>query len=387
MSPRTRSLWVSVHRWSGIILGLLVVLIGVTGSLLVYEDELDTLLNPDLFRVQPGDAYRSYDEIIAAAAAAGPDHLQPGYVSRMDDSPARPVVVTLQGNTSEELQVFVNPYTAEVLGVRSGLSSLALIRRLHGDLALGSVGEDLIGALSIVMALMCVMGLVIWWPAKGAWLRSLKINFHARPKLMLRDLHNAGGAYLFVFLFVSAVTVPPIVWKLTTPSAGPAQSSSAGPEQAGGPAQGGPPQRTSASSALPPSISWQAAIDAAQTRVPGQWVGFTLKPLGPAPFYMVRLWPPGETETPEMTTVFVNRYSGEILRVSSPQALTPTRMISADFVITLHSGAVAGDVGRLLMFIAGFGFAVLFASGLATWWMRTFPGKRASDTSTEHAAE
>ncbi len=395
MSPRTRSLWVSVHRWSGIILGVLVVLIGVTGSLLIYEDELDTLLNPDLFRVQPGETYLPYDEIIAAAAAVSPDHLQPGYLSRLDDSPARPVVVTLQGDTSEEVQVFINPYTAEVLGTRSGLSSMALIRRLHGDLALGSIGEDIIGVLSIVMAFMCVMGLVVWWPSKGAWLRSFKVNFRARPRILLRDLHNAGGAYMFVFLFLSAVTVPPIVWKLTTPSAGPAQSTNAGPAQAGGstqsessqsgPAQGGPPQ--GAPAVLPPSISWQAAIDAAQDAVSGQWVGFTLKPLGPAPFYMVRLWPPGETETTEMTTVFVNRYSGNILRVSSPQALTPTRMISADFVITLHSGAVAGDVGRLLMFIAGLGFAVLFASGLATWWIRTFPSKRTLETSTEQAAE
>ena len=96
MSPRTRSLWVSMHRWSGIILGLLVVLIGVTGSLLVYEDELDTLLNPDLFRVEPGDVYLPYDAIVAAAAAVGPDHLQPGYLTRLDDSPSRPVVVTVQ---------------------------------------------------------------------------------------------------------------------------------------------------------------------------------------------------------------------------------------------------------------------------------------------------
>ncbi len=174
MSPRTRSLWVSMHRWSGIILGLLVVLIGVTGSLLVYEDELDTLLNPDLFRVEPGDVYLPYDAIVAAAAAVGPDHLQPGYLTRLDDSPSRPVVVTLQGDTSEEVQVFVNPYTAEALGLRSGLSSMALIRRLHGDLGLGSIGEDIIGVLSIIMALMCVIGLVVWWPSKGAWLRSLK---------------------------------------------------------------------------------------------------------------------------------------------------------------------------------------------------------------------
>ena len=82
------------------------------------------------------------------------------------------------------------------------------------------------------------------------------------------------------------------------------------------------------------------------------------------------MWKKGEVATPAMTTVFVNRYNGEIIRVSSPQAMTPIRMISADFLITLHSGAIAGLPGRLIMFIAGLGFAVLFFSGLATWVMR-----------------
>lgn len=71
-----------------------------------------------------------------------------------------------------------------------------------------------------------------------------------------------------------------------------------------------------------------------------------------------------------MTTVFVNRHNGDIIRISSPAAMTPTRLISADFVITLHSGAIAGLIGRIIMFVAGLGFAVLFVSGIATWWMR-----------------
>ena len=363
MSPTTRNIWVVTHRWTGIILGLVVVLIGVTGSLLVFEDDLDILLNPELYRVEAGAEGERlpYDALMKAAAAAGPQNLTPGYFSRIDDNPNRPVVVTLQGRGTNEVQVFVNPYTAEVVGTRGGFSSLALIRRLHGDLALGDLGEDLIGVLSIAISLMCLMGLVLWWPSRGAWIRSLKINFRAQPRLMLRDLHNAGGAYLFIFLLLSAVTVPPIVWKLTTPGAGPAQ--------AGGP-PAAPQRPTGLGIKPPPNIPWQTAINAAQLAVPDQWVGFTLRPLGPAPFYMVRLFPPGETGTPQMTTVFVNRYNGDIIRISSPAAMTPTRLISADFVITLHSGAIAGLTGRIIMFVAGLGFAVLFVSGIATWWMR-----------------
>jgi sulfite reductase (NADPH) flavoprotein alpha-component len=203
-----------------------------------------------------------------------------------------------------------------------------------------------------------LMGLVLWWPGRGAWTRSLKINWTSRPRLVLRDLHNAGGAYLSIFLLLSAITVPPIIWKLTTPQGGPPQTGQQARETS--PPSGGPPT----------SISWQAAVDAAKAAVPGQWVGFVLRPLGPAPFYMIRVWPPGETGTPQMTTVFVNRYTGSIIRISSPSSLTLTRLISSDYLISLHSGAIAGLPGRLIMFIAGLGFAVLFASGLATWLIR-----------------
>ncbi|MGY8963674.1 MAG: PepSY-associated TM helix domain-containing protein [Rhodospirillales bacterium] len=357
MTPRTRTFWLLGHRWIGIILGLLIVLIGITGALLEFEDALDTALNPSLYNVQPGETYLPYD-VLVAAAADGHTDLKSGYFSRNNDTATTPVIVTMQGARSEEVQVFVNPYTAEVIGHRSGLSSIALIRRLHGDLALGDVGEDIIGVVSVLISVLCLMGLVLWWPGRGAWTRSLKINWTSRPRLVLRDLHNAGGAYLFIFLLLSAITVPPIIWKLTTPQGGPPQTGQQARETS--PPSGGPPT----------SISWQAAVDAAKAAVPGQWVGFVLRPLGPAPFYMIRVWPPGETGTPQMTTVFVNRYTGSIIRISSPSSLTLTRLISSDYLISLHSGAIAGLPGRLIMFIAGLGFAVLFASGLATWLIR-----------------
>ena len=381
MTPRTRALWVLAHRWTGLTLGVLIVLIGVTGSILIFEDELYAVLNPDLARVEPGDAYLPYDVLVAAAAEGYAD-LRPGYIARLNDADTTPLVVTLQGASSREEKVIVNPYTAEVLGHQSAFSSLALIRRLHADFALGDVGRNAVGVLSIVVAVMSLVGLVLWWPGKGAWARSLKINWRARPRLLLRDLHNAGGAYVFVFVLLSAITVPPIVWKLTTPDGGPPAAAS-GPPQADAPARPGPPASgPPPTGARPMSIPWQQAVDAAQAAVPGQWVGFALRPLGPAPFYMVRLWPPGETATPEMTTVFVNRYNGGIIRVSSPQAMTPIRLISADFLITLHSGAIVGFPGRLIMFIAGLGFAVLFFSGLATWVMRrtSRPDQPASPT-------
>ncbi len=46
MQQVRRSRWFSVHRWLGIVLGAWFALVGITGSLLVYEDPIDEWLNP-----------------------------------------------------------------------------------------------------------------------------------------------------------------------------------------------------------------------------------------------------------------------------------------------------------------------------------------------------
>ncbi len=365
MKARTKKALLVFHRWAGISSGLIIVLVGVTGSILVFEDELDVALNPDLYSAETKGIRLPLDEIISQTAQAHPGW-QPAFVSRLDDAPGRTLTVTLRDADSNERQVFVDPFTAEIVGERSSLSSMALIRRLHGDLTLGAVGENALGLLSILLMVMFTVGLALWWPRKGRVPEALSVKWDGGPNRVIRDLHNTGGVYMFVFLFLSAVTVPPIVWKLTAPQVGP-PAATAAPRSAPGnagpriPAQAGGP---------PASIPWQDAADAALEAVPDSWLGFILRPAGPQPFYLIRVFPPGENAVAAQSTVFVNRYTGEIIRISAPAAPTWMSLLSADFAASLHSGAIAGLSGRLVMFVAGLFFPALFVTGFLLWWRR-----------------
>ena len=62
-----RKLLFQIHLWTGLILFAPLVLIGLSGSLLVYHDELDALFKPKTEIVTSGGTARSYDEIAAAA--------------------------------------------------------------------------------------------------------------------------------------------------------------------------------------------------------------------------------------------------------------------------------------------------------------------------------
>lgn len=365
MKASTKQAWLIFHRWSGIITGILIVLVGITGSILIFEDELDVAFNGDLYAVATADEHMPLDRITSSAEEQNPNW-QAFFVSRLDDAVERTFIVTLRHASGDEKQIFVDPYTASVISERSSLSSMALIRRLHGDLTLGSIGENTLGLLALLLMAMFMAGLVIWWPRKDTLKSALSVKWDGGSRRVLRDLHNTSGVYLFFFLFLSALTVPPIVWKLTTPGGGPPPARAAASPS--GPSSASP--SAIQNSSPPQTISWQQASDAALNVVPDTWLGFILRPLGPQPFYLVRVFPPGENAVSKQTTVFVNRYKGNIIRVSAPAAPTWTSLLSADFAASLHSGAIAGLPGRLIMFIAGLFFPALFVTGFILWWRR-----------------
>jgi uncharacterized iron-regulated membrane protein len=69
-----RVLWLRVHRYIGLVVGALFVLVGLTGSILAFWQAIDEWLNADVMRIEvPLQAtYRPLDEILLAAKAIAP---------------------------------------------------------------------------------------------------------------------------------------------------------------------------------------------------------------------------------------------------------------------------------------------------------------------------
>lgn len=358
MILRYRDAWVTFHRWMGLILGAVIAVLGVTGTLLVFEKELDAALNPALFRVAPQGEIQQFDDIVASAAAAKPG-TRPKYWQRLSGSPHEAFKVVVEDSTGAETQVFVDPYSLKILGERSGLSAMALVRRIHGDLVMGTVGSNIVGILSIASVLFFAAGAVLWWPAKGGFRRALTVRSDGGTPRLMRDLHNVVGAIPIVLFVIAAMTVPPIVWKFTSPAGGPPS----GIER---------PQASSMAASAPlRAIGWQRAAEIAAEKVPGQYVGFQLLAEGPRGVYMVRFWPEGEVaNVRHMTNVFIEPTTGRFMRIQSPGTFTALSLIQADFAANIHSGSIAGLPGRIVMAVAGLALPVLFGTGLMMWLLK-----------------
>ena len=116
-------------------------------------------------------------------------------------------------------------------------------------------------------------------------------------------------------------------------------------------------------------MTWQAAATFAAQEAPGQYVGLILRNEGPRGIYMVRFWPKGETAVSKQSNIIMPLTGGRIIRVQRPAPFTPASIYKTDFAASIHSGAILGLPGRLVMFFAGFGLPVLFVTGLVMWWL------------------
>jgi uncharacterized iron-regulated membrane protein len=221
---------VRLHRWFGLVIAGFLVMAGLTGSLLAWNDELEAWLAPELFVASPAGPGPALDplELRARVQAAYPGT----FVARapLQLEPGRTLVFRLYalpppgGGKSPALaadQVFVNPWTGRLQGERlwgdigQGLKNLMpFVLRLHDSLALDLVGRYLMGAAALLWTLDCFAGAWLTLPPRASrgggpsWLRRWRpawaVRWRAGAHKLSFDLHRAGGLWPWAMLFVLA---------------------------------------------------------------------------------------------------------------------------------------------------------------------------------------
>lgn len=211
---RPQSLWLrkalfQIHLWTGIALGLYVVVVSVSGSAIVFRNELYKSLWPGPKIVPISGPRLSRDALKKAVHQAWP-HYSITYIweSKRKDE-ATEVWIERDGEKKPKtVGRLVDPFTGRDLGASRPVSIgvLAWLSNLHTDLLGGSTGRKVNGVLAILVVLLSVTGLAIWWPGTGRLRRSLIIDFKANWKRLNWDLHSVVGFWMFALVFMWGVT-------------------------------------------------------------------------------------------------------------------------------------------------------------------------------------
>lgn len=368
-----------LHRYSGLLLLLLVLIASATGSLLSFGPELDRLLNPELLQVTPPTRDlppRPLTEQLASAIA---------YQRQLDDGPWQAASINpaqrRDGVSSvwfrqpnPEIagkflwrQVSINPYDASVLGQRErnrleinrgGI--VHLLSQIHGKLLLGDVGRWITGIAALLWTLTTLIGLCLWWPGRRKLALALSVNRHAGAARFNFDLHRATGFYsapvLLAVAFSGIYMALPVEVKALVATVSPLENAATLRLQ--NPEQG---------AVLPPD----AAVDIARTVFPAGELKRVGLPRSSSEPYTISFFLPGEVRRPSTgrSVVWINPYSGEILK-----AHDATRSGAGDTFLNwqapLHTGTAFGLAGRILVAISGLAAAILAVAGFLIWRRR-----------------
>lgn len=193
-----------VHLWTGIIAGLYIVAVSVSGSALVFRREIERGTHRSVIAAN-GRPMLSAEEIEQRAQRADPSGELLSVIA--PQTPDRPYGVVLAMGARRVLRLF-DPYTGAALSDRRPWADRALnfLADLHDNLLLGLTGRILNGLGALLLVLMSLTGAVLWWPGIKNWRRSTRVKWNARPARLNWDLHSAIGFWGYVFVLMWGIS-------------------------------------------------------------------------------------------------------------------------------------------------------------------------------------
>jgi uncharacterized iron-regulated membrane protein len=190
-----------VHLWSGIALGLYIFLMSVTGSVLVYRNELYRAATRVPI-ISKGSGPRLTDEQLTEAAT----RLYPGYrVVKIGRAPNLDEAVDVglrEGDTIKTRRF--DPRSGSDLGdsVPTGIRLVSGLMDLHDNLFAGPTGRKVNGFGALALLAVAMTGLTIWWPGIKTWRRSMTLQRGLGWKRLIWRLHSAVGFWSLGFTLV-----------------------------------------------------------------------------------------------------------------------------------------------------------------------------------------
>ncbi|MBI2514014.1 MAG: PepSY domain-containing protein [Opitutae bacterium] len=349
-----KRLW-QLHSWLGLIAGLGLLVIGLTGSVLVFRTEVEALAHPALTHVAPAPAGRlAFDALLASAQRQLPRHEIVGWVVSPND-PARPDLLWMipHGSTNWHFAP-LDPYRGELLGAPRDETSTVTgwLLELHTAFFADHVGLVVTGVLAVMLCLLGVSGV---WIYREFWKHIFTLRWGRSARMMFSDLHKFVGITSVLFNLLLGFTGA--YWNLTHVI---------GEELAGAPEP--PPMTRRLYGAR---LSLDALVADARTRVPGfraNYISLPWVPEGDATLYGAPA-DAGPFRSPYGSHVAYDPQTGAHKTTHDLRAAGVWAQI-VDAFTPLHFGSFGGLPVKLLWCLGGLAPGALALTGFAIWWQR-----------------
>ncbi|PHJ53439.1 peptidase [Nostoc linckia z18] len=349
-----------LHQYIGLFVGLVLVIVGLTGSLLVFEQDFDHFAIAQQYgHITPQKVQLSPEFMV--------NKIRDTYAQRKDlnffriylpDAPDAPYLGQLATNDGQRTEVFLNPYTGEIMGERQRDKTLfGIVLELHYSLMAGETGVIIVGITAFLMCILTITGLILW-PGWRKLIAGFKIKLDAHPKRANFDIHKVAGIITVVFLFLTGSTgfcwnfydlTEPIIYAVTFTQK--------------------PPEPVSQPLAGQSLLSLTQQLKIANAALPDAVTKSIYFPKLPEDPLQIRMKLPQESSDYGDSNVYLDQYSGKVLRVDNALKLPLGDRVLNSFT-PLHYGTFGGLLTQILYVFLGLAPLILFITGLTMWRYR-----------------
>ena len=345
------------HLTAGLVAGVFVLMMSVTGVLLTYESQIVHWATARAIEAPAGAVALSPEEIVAATGAV------PGQSLVLPREPGG-LVELRQGRSS----VALDPYSGTELdgagdGVAAFFRSVTALHRWLSFSGPTEVGGWLVDAANLLFLGLVVSGLYLWLPKTWKW-RRVKMNLVFRrglPNAQARDYnwHHVLGFWALVPLFVIVLTgvIMSYGW------ANAALFAALGEEVPQGRGRGAVSQEFAARKLSGAPLGYAALLDAAGVARPDWTTAAIVLPETGAGAVQVTLDGGNGVAPAQRSELVLDRATGEIL---SEDAVTGSAGMRARMWARFaHTGQYYGIIGQTVAGLASLAAMVLVWTGMA----------------------
>ena len=223
------------------------------------------------------------------------------------------------------------------------------------------------GAVAAALGLLCVTGLMIWWPGVSDWRKRLRVDWSKSWKRMIWELHGAVGVWMAALLLAWAVSginfIFPGEFQAVVARFG---RLTVAPKVLSNPTLKG----------LQPRPDPGRLMAAAQRISPtSQLVRITFPTDDRGPI-VIRMTQPGMTRsvTGNSVSYYFDQFSGELLYIWDQTPRTAGDLFMS-WLAPLHLGTFGGTASKGIWAVLGLSPCILFVTGASVWWNRVVSDK------------
>jgi len=201
-----------IHRWLGLISGLVVLIVGLTGCILAFREEVEAYTKPYLFA-----KVKSAPLLLPSAVEDQVKHL-PGIIpdsimlsSLQYPGPGHALIVNYHIGKKQSGQAYLDPYTGKALKFgKPGFDFFEFAEHGHRWLWFPfTIGRSIQSSFILAFFVLLISGIILWWPKRWTTRerrQSFTIETQKGTKRLNYDLHNVLGFYMSLVALIIVIT-------------------------------------------------------------------------------------------------------------------------------------------------------------------------------------